>query len=281
MMKVNKKVISRTTIVVGSITIPAAITVGLVYGIKKEDTRLHHTPPTTVGEKFFDSTIASSTSNYASRLIITPSDGHALTELVRLDEELDYENLVPMLKKDADGKINPFYSKIINFETNTTVESIRKKLLKVNSEIFNLTLNSNNRHDNGRELKSGDSKVMVSKGSTRVGIDIRKDLVKREIIVSLFDLVEEKVSINKIADEYIKDIGTIDFSKIKFDRTDPGGFFEIFAGNVSSNRINAISKYFKFNGVKPFEFYDKNGSDGLGSAPDSSKIFKVNPYQDK
>ncbi|MCK5866891.1 MAG: hypothetical protein KAG14_00685, partial [Mycoplasmataceae bacterium] len=254
------KAILKGLIATGSIAVPAATTVGLVYGIKKEDTKLYFSPADTTGDKFFDSTIAPTSSNFASKMIINPPNGSPLNELVRLDQDLDYDRLLPLLKKDTiTKKIKaPIKTWKVGFSLDKTVEQTNNKFKEINKWISKNILNKHEYHDDGEFIAGTDKKVRKSVGSSRVGIDIRKDLIKREVLVTLYDLVAEDAQTKNIADMFMKDIGGIDLSKIHFDPTNPEGFYEIFAGKLHLS-YRYLNKYFKFKNVPPFYRQDLNG----------------------
>ena len=227
--------ITKRFIVVGTLSIPAVTTLGLVYGVHKEDWKLKDNPPVTQAEKYFDQAISSSSSNFVSNMLISPVNGNSLSELVRLDEELSYENLMPLLKKE-NGLPKPFYTRVVKFNDEKSGIDFSKEFLKINQEIYEKTINSANNNEPNRTtlskgIKDANDKVKISKGSSRVGLDVRKDIVKREIVVSLYDLVDEDKGTSKIADDFMKNVGTMDLSKIKFDPQNPTSFYEIFSAD--------------------------------------------------
>ena len=241
------KTIYKGIIATASITVPAATTVGIVYGTKDADNTIHIAKAITPGEKFFDKVIAGSNNSYVSSHLISPSRGYNLSELTRLDNLLDSKHAVKQIKKDANGKINSLVDYNIDMNNIIKMSMLDDQLREINEKIQRFT--------NKSKFKTPEN------GLSKIGIYIGKDLVKRRIIISLYELKDVSSSLKTLADEFMDDLGTIDQSRIDFSGTQGTSFFEVYASeNTFYDR--ALKEYYKFgfkNGLDANGFITKWG----------------------
>ena len=208
------------------VAIPAATTVGFVYGIDNEKHGKTEVPaPTTYGDRRFDKLISDPSSTYAIDHTLHAPGGKVLSQLFRLDKKISLSQARKIVKQDGNRPADPVHTEPIDVHAANSSTELNKAFLKANINI----------NDKLAELNSANPNASY-------GVYTSADAVTRQINIQVYELAAQDAKFNALVDKVMGLIGDVGFYNLNLEKEHPDQvdnrgrhFYEVYG---SQFRIN-------------------------------------------